>query len=161
MIKIIFLLFASQSIAFSQIKIEGNWYVYEKGQPAEINNFIKDSLTHGYENIDYVLGFSKQFTLTKDKETYKITEDELICTEQLLFKDFEVQSMAECIGIDDESYTLYGGKHGVYKWINKNTIALSYIVGLGHFTCIYIVKEKKNNLTFTIKGKVEFKKLDK
>lgn len=156
----VFLLIASQSLVFSQIKVEGNWYLSQKGFPAEINNYNKDSLTHGYENIDHVLGFSKQFILTKNKTTYKTPEDELMCTEQLLFDDYRVQNMAECMGIEDQSYTLNGGKHGIYKWINKKHIALSYIVGFGRFTCVYRVKEKKGHLSFKMKENVEFEKLE-
>lgn len=155
-----FILLIFQSFAFSQIKIDGTWYVYDKEQPAEINDYEKDSLTHGYENIDYVLGFSKQFNLTKNKTTYKIPEDELMCVEQLLFDNYRIQNMAECAGIEDQSYTLNGGKHGIYKWINKKQITLSYTVGFGRFACFYRVKEKKSHLTFKMKGNVEFEKLE-
>ncbi|RYM33408.1 hypothetical protein ERX46_10735 [Brumimicrobium glaciale] len=162
MIKIvsIFILLLSQSIAFSQIKIDGDWYVYDKGHPAEINDYEKDSLTHGYENIDFILGFSEQFTLTKNKKTYKVPEDELICTEQLLFEDHQVQNMAKCKGIEDENYKIYGGKHGIYNWINKKTITLSFVVGIGQFRCVYKIKEKEKELIFNMKGNVEFKKLN-
>jgi hypothetical protein len=157
---LVFLLTIIQSIAFTQIVIDGNWYVYEKDNPAEINNYIKDSITHGYSQIDFALGFPKKFYLSRDKETYMIPEDELKCTEQLLFKSNQVQNMTECTGINDQSYWLNGGKNGVYEWIKKKTIRITYIVGLGEFVCVYKVKEKKNILTFVIQGNVEFTKLE-
>ncbi len=156
---LLFLLTIIQSIAFTQIEIDGNWYVHEKDNPAEINNYIKDSITHGYSQIDFALGFPKKFNISREKETYMIPEDELKCTEQLLFKSNEVQNMTECTGINDQSYWLNGGKNGVYEWINKKNIRITYVVGLGQFVCVYRVIEKKNILTFIIQGNVEFTKL--
>lgn len=149
-----------QSIAFAQIEIDGNWYVYEKDNPAEINNYIKDSITYGYSQIDFALGFPTKFSMTRAKETYLIPEDELKCTEQLLFKTNEVQNMTECAGIEDQSYWLNGGKNGTYEWVDKKTIRITYLVGLGEFVCTYKVKEKKNKLTFIIQENVEFTKLE-
>jgi hypothetical protein len=157
---LVFQLTIIQSMAFTQIEITGNWYVYEKGNPSEIDYYIKDSITHGYSQIDFALGFPKKFNLSRDKETYIIPEDELKCTEQLLFISNEVQNMTECIGINNQSYWLNGGKNGVYEWINKKTIRITFIVGLGEFISIYKVKEKKKILTFIIQGKVEFTKLE-
>ena len=60
MIKIIYVFLFSiiQTAAFTQIDINGKWFVSEKDSSAEIDNYIKDSITHGYNQIDYALGFS-------------------------------------------------------------------------------------------------------
>ena len=156
----VFLLVMVNSIAFTQNKVDGKWYVYDKGNPAEIDNYEKDSITHGHENIDYALGFPERFSLSRDLKTYNIPKDELQCTELLLIENSEVQNMTECIGIEDKSYWLNGGKNGAFDWINKKTIRITYLVGLGQFTCTYRLKAKKNILTFILIENVQFTKLD-
>ncbi len=162
MIKIIYVFLFSiiQTAAFTQIDINGKWFVSEKDSSAEIDNYIKDSITHGYNQIDYALGFSLKFKLTRDTQTYLIPEDELNCTEEMVFTENRIQNQTECLGISDKSYWLNGGKNGVYEWINKKTIKITYTVGLADFICIYRIKKKKNILFFVIKGNVQFTKLD-